>query len=77
MMLAQTLYEGVKTPDGTSGVITYMRTDSLNMAAEAVEAARDSSANATETSIFQMSQVLREKVKRCTRSARGNPSDDA
>ncbi len=41
MMLAQTLYEGVKTPNGTSGVITYMRTDSLNMAAEAVEAARD------------------------------------
>lgn len=40
MMLAQTLYEGVKTPEGTSGVITYMRTDSLNMAAEAVEAAR-------------------------------------
>ena len=24
MMLAQTLYEGVKTPNGTSGVITYM-----------------------------------------------------
>jgi DNA topoisomerase-1 len=40
MMLAQTLYEGVKTPEGTSGVITYMRTDSLNMATEAVEAAR-------------------------------------
>ncbi len=40
MMLAQTLYEGVKTPEGTSGVITYMRTDSLNMAAEAVDAAR-------------------------------------
>jgi DNA topoisomerase-1 len=41
MMLAQTLYEGVKTPNGTSGVITYMRTDSLNMATEAVEAARE------------------------------------
>ena len=41
MMLAQTLYEGVKTPEGTSGVITYMRTDSLNMAGEAVEAARE------------------------------------
>ncbi len=41
MMLAQTLYEGVKTPNGTSGVITYMRTDSLNMAAEAVESARE------------------------------------
>ncbi|MGB6020041.1 MAG: type I DNA topoisomerase [Sulfurimonadaceae bacterium] len=45
MMLAQTLYEGVKTPDGTSGVITYMRTDSLNMAAEAVEAARETIKN--------------------------------
>ncbi|WP_297443221.1 type I DNA topoisomerase [Sulfurimonas sp.] len=40
MMIAQTLYEGVKTPDGTSGVITYMRTDSLNLAKEAVGAVR-------------------------------------
>lgn len=41
MMVAQSLYEGVKTPNGTSGVITYMRTDSLNLAKEAVEAARE------------------------------------
>jgi DNA topoisomerase-1 len=41
MMVAQTLYEGVKTPDGTSGVITYMRTDSLNLAKEAVSGIRD------------------------------------
>ena len=40
MMVAQALYEGVKTPDGTSGVITYMRTDSLNLAGEAVGAVR-------------------------------------
>ena len=40
MMVAQALYEGVKTPSGTSGVITYMRTDSLNLAAEAVSAVR-------------------------------------
>ncbi|MBN2897062.1 MAG: type I DNA topoisomerase [Campylobacterales bacterium] len=40
MMIAQTLYEGVQTPDGISGVITYMRTDSLNLAHEAVESAR-------------------------------------
>ena len=45
MMLAQTLYEGVKTPEGTSGVITYMRTDSLNMAKEAVEAVRENILN--------------------------------
>ncbi len=41
MMVAQSLYEGVKTSEGTSGVITYMRTDSLNLAAEAVEAVRE------------------------------------
>ena len=41
MMVAQALYEGVKTPDGTSGVITYMRTDSLNLANEAVLAVRE------------------------------------
>ena len=40
MMVAQALYEGVKTPDGTSGVITYMRTDSLNLASEAVSMVR-------------------------------------
>ncbi len=41
MMVAQTLYEGVKTNQGVSGVITYMRTDSLNIAAEALEGARE------------------------------------
>lgn len=41
MMLAQSLYEGVKTPEGTSGVITYMRTDSLNLANEALEGVRE------------------------------------
>lgn len=41
MMVAQKLYEGVKTDKGTMGVITYMRTDSLNLAKEAVEAARE------------------------------------
>jgi len=41
MMVAQTLYEGVKTDNGVTGVITYMRTDSLNIAAEAIEDARE------------------------------------
>ena len=45
MMIAQALYEGVKTPNGTSGVITYMRTDSLNLAGEAVEAVRETIQN--------------------------------
>ncbi len=41
MMIAQKLYEGVKTHKGTMGVITYMRTDSLNLAKEAVAEARE------------------------------------
>jgi DNA topoisomerase-1 len=41
MMLAQKLYEGVQTESGTTGVITYMRTDSLYIAPEANEAARE------------------------------------
>jgi len=41
MMVAQKLYEGVKTDKGNMGVITYMRTDSMNLAKEAVAAARE------------------------------------
>ncbi|WQV99422.1 type I DNA topoisomerase [Helicobacter pylori] len=40
MGIAQKLYEGVATPQGVMGVITYMRTDSLNIAKEALEEAR-------------------------------------
>lgn len=40
MMIAQKLYEGVKTDKGTVGIITYMRTDSLNLSSEAIEHAR-------------------------------------
>src|SRR5579871_3438000 len=36
MRVAQQLYEGVDIGEGAVGLITYMRTDSLNLAAEAV-----------------------------------------
>ncbi|WP_101019685.1 type I DNA topoisomerase [Helicobacter pylori] len=41
MSIAQKLYEGVATPQGVMGVITYMRTDSLNIAKEALEESRN------------------------------------
>lgn len=41
MSIAQRLYEGVNTSFGTMGVITYMRTDSLNIAKEAQDSARE------------------------------------
>jgi DNA topoisomerase-1 len=65
MMIAQTLYEGVKTPDGTSGVITYMRTDSLNLASEAVNAVRETIENKFGT------KYLPKEVKIYTKKAKG------
>ncbi|MFC1640952.1 type I DNA topoisomerase, partial [Patescibacteria group bacterium] len=40
MRLAQQLYEGIDVGEGQVGLITYMRTDSLNLAADAVHEAR-------------------------------------
>jgi DNA topoisomerase-1 len=41
MQLAQRLYEGVDIGSETTGLITYMRTDSVNLSAEATSAMRD------------------------------------
>src|SRR5205814_1678059 len=45
MMLAQQLYEGIELPglgaDGSVGLITYMRTDSVRVAEEALTAVRE------------------------------------
>jgi len=40
MAIAQKLYEGIDTDDGRVGLITYMRTDSVRIAAEAETAVR-------------------------------------
>jgi DNA topoisomerase I len=40
MSVAQRLYEGVDTPDGHIGLITYMRTDSVQMSGQALGEAR-------------------------------------
>jgi DNA topoisomerase I len=41
MRLAQQLYEGVDIGEGSVGLITYMRTDSVSLAAEAVQEMRE------------------------------------
>jgi DNA topoisomerase-1 len=41
MRIAQQLYEGVDTGEGNVGLITYMRTDSVSLAAEAVKEIRE------------------------------------
>ncbi len=40
MRVAQQLYEGIDVGQGTVGLITYMRTDSLNLAQEAIDELR-------------------------------------
>ncbi|PWK69837.1 type I DNA topoisomerase [Aminobacter sp. AP02] len=42
MQVAQRLYEGMEIGGETAGLITYMRTDGVQMAPEAIEAARQS-----------------------------------
>ncbi|MCX5750181.1 MAG: type I DNA topoisomerase [Candidatus Saganbacteria bacterium] len=41
MMVAQTLYEGVETEEGRIGLISYMRTDSVRIAQEALDQVRE------------------------------------
>ncbi len=41
MMVAQQLYEGINIGDETVGLITYMRTDSINLSKDAVTELRD------------------------------------
>src|SRR5579872_1857123 len=41
MRLAQQLYEGIDVGEGNVGLITYMRTDSVSLAAEAVQEIRE------------------------------------
>ena len=40
MMIAQQLYEGINITEGSIGLITYMRTDSMNLSEEALKGAQ-------------------------------------
>src|SRR5262249_10944084 len=64
MRLAQQLYEGVDFGDGAVGLITYMRTDSVNLANEAVQEIRQVIvANYGQESLPESPRVYKTKSK--------------
>lgn len=64
MMVAQQLYEGIDIGSGTMGLITYMRTDSVNLAAEAIGEIREYIAHRYgEASCPKSSRVYKTKSK--------------
>ena len=77
MAAAQALYEGISLPEGQVGLITYMRTDSVAIAASAVAEAREviaarygaSLVPASRTRIRTRSGARRRPTRRCDRRA--------
>ena len=64
MSVAQQLYEGVDTGDGAVGLITYMRTDSVSLATEAVDELRGFIAEKYgATSVPKTPQIYKTKSK--------------
>ena len=64
MSVAQQLYEGTDTGEGAVGLITYMRTDSVTLAAEAIEEIRGFIADKYgSTSVPSKPQVYKTKSK--------------
>ena len=64
MRVAQQLYEGIDVGDGTIGLITYMRTDSVNLAKEALTEIRSFiSSRYGEKSLPEEPRVFKTKSK--------------
>jgi DNA topoisomerase I len=72
MRLAQQLYEGLDTGDGNVGLITYMRTDSVSLAAEAVREIREVAAR-----LYGQSEVAEEPRIYKTKSKNAQEAHEA
>ena len=72
MRLAQQLYEGVDIGDGNVGLITYMRTDSVSLAAEAVREIREVAAR-----LYGQSEVAEEPRIYKTKSKNAQEAHEA
>ena len=76
MSIAQRLYEGVDTPDGHVGLITYMRTDSTAIAGVAMGEAREVIAERYGAPFtMPKGRVYKTKSQGRPGSARGDPAD--
>ncbi len=70
------LYEGIEVADGTHGLITYMRTDSVALSDVATTEAREVICHLYDESYaLKKPRVFRNKSKKCPGSARSDPSD--
>src|SRR6266446_4932277 len=63
MRVAQRLYEGIDLDGDTVGLITYMRTDGVAIAAEAIAAARQLIASCASCAFFAEPRVYRSPAK--------------
>ena len=77
MVIAQQLYEGVELGDaGSVGLITYMRTDSLNIAETAQKEARQFvKSRYGQEFLPDETRVVQEQIQGRSGSSRGHPSD--
>ena len=76
MQIAQRLYEGVNIGGETVGLITYMRTDGVQMVGEAIAATRSCHREELRRALFaRCSPRLQLEGKKRPGSARGHPPD--
>lgn len=77
MQVAQRLYEGVDTGGETAGLITYMRTDGVQMAPEALDQARAPSAASSAKNTYRRSRASirsRQRTPRKPMKRSGRPT---
>ena len=76
MQIAQRLYEGIDVGGETAGLITYMRTDGVQMAPEAIDAARARDRPRVRREISAgKAALLFGQGQECAGSARSDPPD--
>jgi len=76
MRIAQQLYEGIDIGEGAAGLITYMRTDSVTLAKEAVDDIRQYIAESYGKKKSAItSQAIQKQIEECTGSPRGGSAN--